>query len=324
MRIPGMKTLRLGGRWVRSQLVNSALILGYHRIIDVPCDPFSMCVKPGHFAEHLEVLRKHACPISLEELVLSMKKNRVPRKAVAITFDDGYADNLHNAKPLLERYQIPATVFIVPGNLGREFWWDELTRILSSPARLPERLSLTADGCRYKWAVVDGGDKKQRQRLLVSLYKFLRPSPKKELQAMIAKLRDWSGSASKDLHSYYALKSEELNVLAEGDLVEIGAHTMTHPVLSHLSVANQQAEIQNSKLLLEELLGRPVRSFSYPHGHPSAETMRIVRDSGFHCACTSFNDVVWRGSDRFHLPRFWIPDWDGEKFSRWLRKWLHG
>jgi peptidoglycan/xylan/chitin deacetylase (PgdA/CDA1 family) len=72
---------------------------------------------------------------------------------VVITFDDGYADNLHNAKPLLERYDIPATVFVTTGHIGheREFWGDELDRLLLQPSTLPELLGLSINGSPYQW-----------------------------------------------------------------------------------------------------------------------------------------------------------------------------
>ena len=119
-----------------------------------------------------------------------------------------------------------------------------------------------------------------------------------------------------------ALTADELTELAAGGLVDIGAHTMTHPVLAELPIAAQQAEIQGSKARLEELLGHPVTSFSYPNGSLCEETPSLVRDSGFSCACASHNDIAWRGSDPFHLPRFWVPNWDGEAFERWLNMWL--
>jgi peptidoglycan/xylan/chitin deacetylase (PgdA/CDA1 family) len=84
----------------------------------------------------------------------------------------------------------------------------------------------------------------------------------------------------------------------------------------------QEIEIQQSKACLEALLGQPVISFSYPNGSLSEDTVSIVKEAGFACACTSVRDVVWRGSNCFQLPRFWIQDWDGATFYRWLVRWL--
>jgi peptidoglycan/xylan/chitin deacetylase (PgdA/CDA1 family) len=99
---------------------------------------------------------------------------------------------------------------------------------------------------------------------------------------------------------------------------------VTHPTLAELSITTQQSEIQQSKGYLEEILRQPVTSFSYPYGSVAASTQALVREAGYTCACTSLNDVTRPGSEPFHLPRFWIPDWDGETFARWLQWWLKG
>lgn len=330
MRIPGLKILKQSARWLRSRFVNGALILGYHRVADVRHDPFAMCVSPQHFAEQLEVLRQYAHPISLEELIQGLRDGHLPQRTVVLTLDDGYVDALYQAKPRLEHYQIPATVFIATGYLGREFWWDELERMLS-PAQLPEQLSLAIDGKTYEWILDDKDNcapkidaKGPKQHLLWSLYERLLALSPEARQTVMAQLWEWVGPASNGRQPDRALTPEEVTQLAAGRLVEIGAHTVTHPMLATLPAAAQQAEIQQSKTCLEEMLGRPVSSFSYPNGSATEYTWTLVREAGFSCACTSLNDVTWHGSDLFYLPRFWIPDWDGATFARWLQWWLRG
>jgi len=136
-----------------------------HRVAEPGVDPWSLCVTPQHFAEHLEVLQRETAPISLQKMVQAYKEGNIPARAVAVTFDDGYADNLHSAKPLLEQYNVPATVFVPSGYVGhgREFWWDELERILLQPGPLPERLTLNINGKTYQWELGDAGDDLQNQ-----------------------------------------------------------------------------------------------------------------------------------------------------------------
>jgi peptidoglycan/xylan/chitin deacetylase (PgdA/CDA1 family) len=250
---------------------------------------------------------------------------------VVLTLDDGYADNLDHAKPLLERYQIPATLFVATGYVGRQFWWDELEQMLMSPATLPQQLALTLNGSTYEWDLGDvarhtptNGALGSRQRLLWSVYQRLLPLSPGELEKVMDQLRTWAGSESDNAPHARALTPDELVELARGRLVEIGAHTVTHPVLTELPTAAQRVEIQGSKAYLEELLGQPVTSFSYPNGASSDETLSIVHDAGFSSACASSHGVVWRGTSPFQLPRFWIQDWDGATFSRWLQRWLRG
>ena len=117
------------------------------------------------------------------------------------------------------------------------------------------------------------------------------------------------------------LLPDEVFRLAEGGLIEVGAHTVTHPVLSALPAARQHPEIHNSKSQLENILRRPVNSFAYPYGGRSdytRETISLVRQAGFTCACSNYSDVVRRGSDLFPLPRVLVRDWDGEEFAQRL------
>ncbi|MGB5618733.1 MAG: polysaccharide deacetylase family protein, partial [Desulfobacterales bacterium] len=132
----------------------------YHRVASLELDPWALCVTTQNFAEHLEVLQKEARPISLKQLVQAHTQGHIPDRAVAVTFDDGYADNLYDAKPLLEKYNIPATVFVASGFVGHkyEFWWDELERIFLQPGTLPEILTLSVNGKTYQWELGEAAD----------------------------------------------------------------------------------------------------------------------------------------------------------------------
>lgn len=311
--------------------MNKVLILGYHRIADATFDPYAICVAPQHFVQHLEVLRKHGQPIRLRELTRMLCAGHVPRRAIVVTFDDGYADNLYNARPLLERYEIPATVFVTTGTMGGEFWWDELFRILMSPEILPDSLRLTINGKKFTWDLGRAAQKipagivsKARREFALSVYWALRHFSEEEQQEALNDLWTWSGTERSVSPFYRSLSSGEVIRLSEGGLVEIGAHTVTHPILADLPLARQRFEIGQSKAVLEDILGDHVTSFSYPNGSFSSETEAIVGEAGFLCACGNVIDIVWRESNRFHLPRFWVGDWDGETFSRHLKRWLGG
>src|SRR5690606_37807585 len=94
-------------------------VLLYHRVADAPRDPQQLAVAPERFAAHLEVLAATCTPVALGEAAARLRSPRgLPPRAVAVTFDDGYRDNLHTAKPLLERHGVPATVFVASGYVG--------------------------------------------------------------------------------------------------------------------------------------------------------------------------------------------------------------
>ena len=342
MRIHGVPRLQQAARQIKNRIDPEALILMYHRVAELDSDPWSLCVTPRHFAEHLEVLRKYTCPVQLQQLTKAPRTRKRLHRSVVVTFDDGYADNFHNAQPLLELYEIPATVFVTTGGIGNEseFWWDELDKLFLQPGTLPKTLELSVNGRTYQWELgeaahytkadvechshwsASGEDNPSaRHSLYRSLYELLHPLPDKR-QKVLDELRVWANVEPRGRPTHRSLSREEVFALNKGRLLEIGAHTVTHPFLSKLPVASQRDEIQQSKDYLEEIIGHSVMSFSYPHGDYTAETIAIIQEAGFVCACSSEVDSVRRRTDPFQLPRVEVQDWDGEKFAQWLSRWL--
>jgi peptidoglycan/xylan/chitin deacetylase (PgdA/CDA1 family) len=322
------------------------LILLYHRVAEVQSDPWSLSVTPDRFADHLQVLREVGQPMALDELSQNLRDGKCPYRPLVVTFDDGYADNLYTAKPLLERCDIPATVFVSAGLVdgNRQFWWDELDQLLQGEA-LPKTLDLNINGNLYHWTLGEPelcgkGDVQQdrqwkawdkhkpnsRQSLYLAIYKLLQPLKSSEQAHVLSQLMAWASPKSTRRASSRPLTNEEI-VALKGGLIDIGAHTMTHPLLSARPTAIQREEIQQSKAYLEGILGSPVTSFAYPYGGKSAytaETVALVREAGFGCACSTLASVVSRSSHLFRLPRLHVENWDSERFSRTLSGWLNG
>ena len=143
-----MRGLGLIKRWLRPSQTR-AIILCYHRVVELSTDPQLLAVAPNHFAEQLDLLRRHFHVTRLDKWI-SDQPNGL---SVILTFDDGYGDNLHQALPLLRAANCPATMFITAGKIGdlSEFWWDELERLLLIAPELPNSLSLLIAGKNYKW-----------------------------------------------------------------------------------------------------------------------------------------------------------------------------
>jgi peptidoglycan/xylan/chitin deacetylase (PgdA/CDA1 family) len=335
--------VRRAARWAKQRVTPSALILMYHRVTELPSDPQLMSVSPQHFAEHLEVMRRHARPLRLQQLAQTLQAGRVPEHGVVVTFDDGYADNLLDARPLLERFEVPATIFVTAGQLNsrQEFWWDELDRLLLQPGTRPASLNLTLTGQQHTWtlngtAIYDAAsferhrgwhversdDPTPRQAVYRVVYRLLHALPAAERNAALEALRTWATLAPTGRPSHRALTIDELPRLSADDLIEIGSHTMSHPDLAGLSLADQRHEIQQSKTRLEEIVGRPVPSFAYPFGSGTSETVALVREAGHEYACSSRPDVVWSDADPLRLPRVVVRDSDGDQFARRLGYWL--
>jgi peptidoglycan/xylan/chitin deacetylase (PgdA/CDA1 family) len=303
---------RVGRAWAR--LRPHATILLYHRVAREAHDPWGQCVAPDRFAEHMALLAEAAEVVPLARLPDAIGRRRPSRPLVAITFDDGYVDNLVAARPILERHGLPATVFLVSGWLGRTrpFWWDELTRLVFEPPSLPAALALTIGREAFRWQNAEGS----RRALHDALWQHLWTLPDPIQQEALERLAAWTGVPRPDADEARPLTPDEALQLGEGGLITIGAHTVTHPPLDRLPSAARPAEIGGSKVALERLFGRPVEGFSFPHGARDAEANRLVRAAGFRRAYDSTARVALAGDDRLALPRLVVGDWDRRTFAR--------
>lgn len=329
--------------WVRRRVDPGGLILLYHRVTKLENDPLGFAVQPDHFREHLEVLWNEYCPVSLQQLLEQAAADRLPAKAVALTFDDGYADNLIEARPLLEKFAVPATVFVISGSAERltDFWWDELEGYLLGPYKVRDQLILKINrvhrtwklegaagkkpGARERWTVDAPHCPTSHHRVFKELLGLLKPLRESERELVLSELADWSRLGRQRRETHRALSLSEIAWLAKSGLIEIGSHTVSHPVLAKLSARSQEEEITASKATLEGLVGRPVTSFAYPFGlRPdfNAQTTELLRRSGFTRACGHFPGQVRAGGDPLQLPRMAVGDWDGEEFTRRMRQWL--
>jgi peptidoglycan/xylan/chitin deacetylase (PgdA/CDA1 family) len=320
-------------RAVRSRWLGRAepLVLMYHRVARVPCDPWRLAVAPERFAEQIDVLSKRRTIVPLDWLVDELEHGRTPRKSVAITFDDGYADVLHDAKPILEGFRAPATAFLTTGAIGRrrEFWWDRLSRLLLETPELPDQLTLDAAGSRQVWRVVTTGARARsddvpaldRSALHLAVWSALRPLGEATRDSVLSELEAWAGRAPAARAGDRALDPDEARALAAGDLIRIGAHSVSHASLPALPSAEARREMAESRAALEQLLSRPVTGFAFPFGDHDAATEALAGDCGFHHACSADPGVVSSILDRFRLPRVAVDDWDADEFSHRLLGW---
>jgi peptidoglycan/xylan/chitin deacetylase (PgdA/CDA1 family) len=314
-------------------------------VADASLDPHKICVSPHNFAEHLEVIRKRWNPISLQGLTEKLNAGGMPHRAVVLTFDDGYVDNLSNAAPLLSKFNVPATVFVTTGDIGRDraFWSDDLAQLLFGPEVLPGRLRLSIGGEVCEWSFegatykndeeaakhrrwsMDQADLGPREVAHRALHKLLRPMPHSSRMEILRQLAEWTGSEPVPQPGHRVMRPTELLQLAKSGLVEIGAHTVTHPMLFSLSPEQQKWEIWESKAQLEKILQREITKFAYPYGGPAdydAGTVDLVREAGFTCACSTSTGLVGPRADRFQMPRFHVVDCDGNQFEKVLEGWF--
>ena len=276
----------------------------YHRVADISFDPWRLAVSPAYFAEQMEVLHEHFDPVPLAEL--STDPRSAPRsRSVAVTFDDGYRDGLDDGKPVLERYGIPATVFVTSGYVGssRDFWWDELERICFT-GEFGSRTDIS--GLNVNPALAPGD-------LTLDLWSQLHPLTFEVRRERLDELAE--AARVPPTESPNTMTMEELAQLADGGLVEIGGHTVNHPSLALLSPEAQYEEIHGNRMQLEQMIGRPVTSFCYPHGEFTQKTAVLVQEAGYERACSSIAGPVRAGVDPFQIPRRRAENWRGDEFG---------
>jgi peptidoglycan/xylan/chitin deacetylase (PgdA/CDA1 family) len=304
------------------------LILMYHRIADPAADPWGLAVSPANFEEHLCVLRRTRHPFSLVEFMDRLTLGKLPSNAVALTFDDGYLDNLVVGKPLLAAADMPATVFLATGFIGRHeaFWWDELAAFILL-AKAPKAFELMVGNfslCFDFAAKVTGGSNaatpvdpaKQRAGVLSAIWEALQQLDDEGRRLAMTRLRlIFMLSGDQRARLGRPMTSHEVRLIASDRLVTIGAHTVTHPILSRLPFAACRHEIADSKLTCEDLIGSTVTAFSYPYGEFNFEAREAVRTAGFAIAVSIRKAPVTVVSDVLAMPRVHVRNLNGDAFE---------
>lgn len=328
------RLVRPGGR---------GIVLLYHRVADEPSDPYGLCVTPAAFEEHLEAIRAAGRPLRARDLAAGVAARALPDRAICITFDDGYADNVEAAEPLLHRYDIPATIFVTTGTAGREreFWWDELERVFLATAELPPVLDIRIGRNRIEcpvgalapapgphrrqrgpggWHLGDPDVPSARHSSFRHVYQAVQPLPPGERDEVMAAIVAWAGAERIVRPSRRALEPAEVAALDRRGLVEVAAHTVNHPALPAQPPAVQRAELERSKRDLEEWTGHAIAGFAYPYGLYDDVAVAHARSVGYRYACACTHRHVRPGAEVFELPRIEVrPGSDGDTVARLLR-----
>jgi peptidoglycan/xylan/chitin deacetylase (PgdA/CDA1 family) len=295
------------------------VILMYHRVAFVQNDPWGLAVDPDRFEEQIAYAKQHRSPMSVDEFVERHRTKTLPANAVAVTFDDGYRDNLINAKPVLTRYGIPATLFLATGFINQDtpFWWDELaTMILASTQTVHDQQFLAGETVNLDWGKPDHSDttgewrawhepQTPRQRSYLAIWRRLRLATAEQRDLAMNTLRQRFGTATDSLGR--PLSSNEIRTLLCDGLVQLGAHTVTHPALTSLDRLECRREIVDSGNRCRELAAKSVNGFAYPYGDMSMEVQHDVASLGFSWACSTQGSFAEQ-PDVYALPRIAVPN----------------
>ena len=327
-----MRTLRNVKRVARRLIERERpIILMYHRVARLMHDPWKIAVSPDRFAEQIEALVQLRHVVPLQWLAAQIAEGRLPKNVAAVTFDDGYLDVLAAAKPILERSACPATAFLVTGAIGEThyFWWDKLSRVAFETPVLPAELEIKIAGRVHRWrtkgtltasqrGALEGSPAVTREQLHYELWRLLRPLEPEPRWELVMRVCAWAGIEIEVNSAHRPLTALEVGHLASPGFIDIGAHSVTHPVLPLLDETDRRAEVESSRAACEELIGEPIHAFAYPYGEFDAAAVACVRDAGFACACTTRERAVSPKSDPMILPRLHIDNWQGAEFVRRL------
>lgn len=306
---PVASTVKGFGRVLRATGGPRLSILIFHRVLRAR-DP----LRPGEpdalgFESRMKWLAAAFRVIPLIEATRRLRDGSLPVNAACITFDDGYADNLTIAAPILSRLRLPATFFIASGFLDGGRMWNDT--VIESVRAVTGTLDLSAIDCG-SWPCADDA---QRMTTIAGLLDRLKYLPQDERQTKVDAIADIAGLPAK---SDLMLTSQQVRELRRHGM-SIGAHTVTHPILTRLTPDEAHREIEDGRRALEDTVGERVKLFAYPNGKPGrdydASHVAMVRSMNFDAAVSTAWGVSNRRSDPYQLPRFTPWDADVNRFG---------
>ncbi|MFD3000908.1 polysaccharide deacetylase family protein [Pontibacter toksunensis] len=321
-----------------------ALVLMYHRVAEPESDVWEVAVSPDHFEQQLRVLKEEYKVVPVRELVERHNKGNIKRNSIGITFDDGYIDNFLVAKPLLEKYGLPATFFIASGNVGQpgEFWWDELEHLMLFSDSLPATVDMEVGGERIifdlkeeaqlsnslqqqhkAWKACEETPPTKRSQLFYKLWENLKPLPPAMQQAQMQQIRDWSGVAVAARADCRSMSRDQLQDLGRSELFDLGVHTVSHAALAFHPPLVQEKEILENKNFLQEIARNHVDLLTYPYGNYNHESMAVAGKAALKAAFTTEEKVIARSAHPYRLGRFQVKNLAAPEFRKQLQIWKY-
>jgi peptidoglycan/xylan/chitin deacetylase (PgdA/CDA1 family) len=274
-------------------------ILIYHRMLPAPDPILHDEMDAAAFEGHVALLAAEFNVLPLGEACGRLAGGTLPPRAACITFDDGYVDNEQIALPILKRYGLPATFFVSSGfSDGAIMFNDNVIEAVRQAAAGTHDLSSLSLG------VYSLGDSSTRRLAIDAMLGKIKYLPISERQVLVEQIAEKMGTP---LKKNLMMSPAQIRRLHESGM-EIGAHTVNHPILASLDEHQAIAEIGEGKRRLEEIIESPVSLFAYPNGKPGVDygprDVEIVKRAGFSAAVSTIVGVAGRGSDPFQLPRF--------------------
>ena len=287
-------------------------VLIFHRVLPAPDPLFPDEMHAARFDELCGWLSEWFNVLPLDQAVQRLQAGTLPERAACITFDDGYADNLHVAMPILQRHSLTATFFIATGFLdGGRMWNDTIIETVRSCQAAVLDVSSLGLGSHPRGTVAE---QQAAIAALIGQIKYRLVAERITLTQDIARL------VNVQLPQNLMMTSAEVKAMHQAGM-KIGAHTVSHPILARLTDDQARQEIGDSKRFLEQLLGERITVFAYPNGKPgedySPQSVEVVRSLGFDAAVSTEWGASRMGEDALQIKRF--TPWDKTRLRFGLR-----
>lgn len=272
-------------------------IIIYHRINDSD-NSYLPPTKVKCFEKQMRYLSKNYDPVSLEQITQHIQYGAfLPRRPIAVTFDDGYRDNYENAYPILRKYNIPATIFLTVGYIDTDKipFWDRSYYVLSNIKKKRIVSLLAPDNIRYE-APLEESTVRKITRILNRFSAEERDHILDELTSEI--------DVDVDRHNNrrLMLSWEEIREMSNNG-ISFGGHTLTHPPLTRISKGQAEKEIRLCKTIIQEQTKKPVKTFAYPVGDFDTHIAEMVRDAGYSIAVSTVDGYSDLKTNRYRLRR---------------------
>jgi peptidoglycan/xylan/chitin deacetylase (PgdA/CDA1 family) len=282
-------------------------IVMYHGIIRSPLMVNDWCfVDENSFRIQIEYIKRHFEFISLSEAVERLRNGEIKRPTAVITFDDGYQNNFDVAFPILYREKIPATIFLTTGliNTDDTVWYGRINLALSKT----QRAEIEWNGYRFDLSTLDL-KAKASAAIQDSLKDFGHTKLIATVRSIILELGDDPDCSIEMGSPFRMLDKKAIGEMATSGLIEFGAHTHHHTILSHLSDKERFNEIRQSIDTVYKLTGRPCRYFAYPNGRAedyNVETIKDLETCGIQTAVTTISGPNDRMTPSMELRRYGV------------------
>ncbi|MCW5611010.1 MAG: polysaccharide deacetylase family protein [Rubrivivax sp.] len=291
-------------------------VLIFHRVLPERDAMFPEEMDAERFEALVRFLARRFRVLTLGDALAAQDRGELPRRAVSITFDDGYADNAEIALPILQRHGLRASFFVATSFLdGGRMFNDSVIECLRRTKRASIDLGDMGEG---RLPVDSPGERRAAIDRLLPKVKYASLEQREVLLALLHK-----AAGSPRLPDDLMMRSAMVSQLHRAGM-EIGGHTMRHPILRLLPDEQARAEIAGGRQALQSLIDAPVDLFAYPNGRPDRDYdlrhVEMVRRQGFRAAVSTSPGVVTGDADRFQLPRF--TPWD-QDLGRWVGRLTH-